>query len=242
MVADGLSYYDLEETTAAEPYVVDGVTITAHGYRQVIGNPPLSVRLFGAGFHEQRGYTFFDPEENGLAGQLFSPFGFSQVMRIRSFDECLMDLRSRSVGHAYVQVTIPGLDGLCHAHTDTPPVEHYRDELLRKFASMVDCLGHGQKRVLACLTSDHGILWRDKFDPSTWRVVSDLPPDHSGSGRYVPGAIMRSYTLVKPSIDQTFSLLKFPYIARQWRSNEWGMHGGVSAWESIVPVITEFAM
>lgn len=241
MIADGLSYYDLDEATGAEPCIVEGVTITSQGYRQVLGSPPLSVRLFGAGYREQRGYSFFDVENNSLANELYSPFGVSQITRIHAFDECLKDLESRPVDHAYVQVALPGLDGVCHAHWDVPPIEAYKCELLHKFSSAVDCLSRQHKRVLAYLTSDHGILWRDQFEPDTWRVVHDLPPESSNRPRYVPGAIMRAYTVVLQSSSGPYSALKFPYIARQWKSNEWGMHGGVSAWESIVPIITAFA-
>lgn len=238
MVVDGLSYYDLDEATAAEPIIVDGVTITDHGYRQVIGSPPVSARLFGAGYVDQRGYSFFDTKTNSLAGDLFHPFADIQLTRVRQFGEVVADLEAKPVRHAYVQVTSPGLDGICHQHPDVPPVHYYLQSLLQKFDNLVECLSAQHTSVLAFLTSDHGILWREEFEASTWRIAWGLVPEDCTRGRYVRGAIMRDYTVVVQGEGSTYSLLKYPYLARDWRSNEWGMHGGISAWESIVPLIT----
>jgi len=240
MVVDGLSYYDLDEASAAQPIIVDGVTITDHGYRQVIGSPPVSARLFRAGYMDQRGYSFFDRKANDLAADLFHPFADIQLTRVRQFAEVLADLEARPVTHTYVQVTSPGLDGICHQHPDAPPVQYYLQSLLQKFTKLVECLSARHSSVLAFLTSDHGILWREGFEPGTWRIASGLAPEDCIRGRYVRGAIMRDYTVVVQGDGSTYSLLKYPYLARDWRSNEWGMHGGISAWESIVPLITRF--
>jgi len=240
MVVDGLSYYDLDEASVAEPIIVDGVTITDHGYRQAIGSPPVSARLFQAGYVDQRGYTFFDTKSNSLAGDLFRPFADIQLTRIRQFDEVLGDLEERPLTHGYVQVISPGLDGICHKHSDAPPVQYYLGALLQRFERMVECLNARHTSVLAFLTSDHGILWREGFESSTWRIASELAPEDCTRGRYIRGAIMRDYTVVVQGDGPTYSLLKYPYLARDWKSNEWGMHGGISAWESIVPLITRF--
>jgi len=238
MVSDGLSYYDVDAALNAEPVIVDGVSITEHGYRQVIGSPPVSARLFRSGYEDQRGYSFFDVKTNSLAASLFRPFADIQLTQIRQFDDCLADLKQRPVHHGYIQVTTPGLDGICHQHSDAPPVDYYLRSLLDKFEQLVDCLSTHNTKVLAFLTSDHGILWRERFESDTWRIVSGLLPEDCTRGRYIRGAIMRDYTIVVQGEGSTYSLLKYPYLARDWRSNEWGMHGGISAWESIVPLIT----
>lgn len=238
MVSDGLSYYDVDAAVGAEPVIVDGVSNTEHGYRQVIGNPPVSARLFRAGYEDQRGYSFFDTKANSLAASLFRPFASIQVSQIRQFDDCLADLTQRPISHGYIQITTPGLDGLCHQHSDAPPVSHYLASLLHKFDQLVDCLGTHGAKVLAFFTSDHGILWRERFEPETWQIVSGLLPEDCTRGRYVRGSIMRDYAVVVHDEGSVYSLLKYPYLARDWRSNEWGMHGGISAWESIVPLIT----
>jgi hypothetical protein len=36
---------------------------------------------------------------------------------------------------------------------------------------------------------------------------------------------------------RAFTLLNYPYLRRRLRANEWGVHGGLSFEESIVPLL-----
>ena len=89
MVVDGLSYYDLPDEVEAQPCLVNGVSITEFGYREVIGKPTVSERLFSLGYSLQIGFTYHDVETNPLAKELYGVFGSSQVERISQFKECL---------------------------------------------------------------------------------------------------------------------------------------------------------
>jgi hypothetical protein len=91
--------------------------------------------------------------------------------------------------------------------------------------------------VLAYLTADHGILWRDSIEGKI-EVASDLFHEDARSPRYIKGALLRNYGRIIKSSGQAFTLLKLPWMTRNFRNDEWGVHGGISASESIVPLIT----
>ncbi len=160
VIADGLSYYDLPEQTGAEPCLVDGASITEVGYRQVVGSPEVSRLLFSAGYCMQFGFTYYPPYPNSLAAQILSQFADSQTVKVRTFEEILAHLSRVRLGRSFIQIAMPGLDHLCHAHHDEPPRDHYLREVLTRFDRLVDRLARKRRRVLACLTADHGILWR----------------------------------------------------------------------------------
>ena len=91
-------------------------------------------------------------------------------------------------------------------------------------------------KALICAISDHGILWRDRielvkigseFGKSSPRYygVDESVKFPEGNGRYV-------------LVDElTYFQLDYPYIKRGLHRNEWGVHGGLSFQESIVPLI-----
>jgi len=236
MIVDGLSYYDLPDEADVQPCLVNGVSITDFGYREVIGKPSVSERLFSLGYCHQMGFTYFDTETNPLASELYGVFGSSQVVRIMTFKDCLEHISAEGISYGFVQVTAPGLDGLCHRHQDEPPVKHYIDEILNRFDALVGYLHNGHRKVLACLTADHGILWRKHLE-GQWHVVNDLQPDDTRFIRYIRGSRLRNYVFVKGCLGGSYSMLRVPYITRRLKNNEWGVHGGISAWESIVPLI-----
>lgn len=240
MVVDGLSYYDLPDDSENSPCFVDGATTTEVGYREVVGKPSISERLFSIGYRHQLGFTYFDTDNNTLASDLYGVFGSSQVHRIRKFDECMQIIQAEEMTRGYVQIAAPGLDGLCHKHQDEPPVKHYLAEVMSRYDSLVECLSKGNRSVLACLTADHGILWREQLD-GKWNPVGDLHPDDSRHVRYIRGSRLRHYACVRSCMGDAYSLLKVPFITRQLKSNEWGVHGGISAWESVVPLIIRTA-
>ncbi|MBI2842128.1 MAG: hypothetical protein HYX78_01880 [Armatimonadetes bacterium] len=240
MVVDGLSYYDLPDDPENHPCFVDGATTTEVGYREVIGKPSISERLFSIGYRHQLGFTYFDTDSNTLASDLYGVFGSSQVCKIRRFDECVRMIQAEEMSRGYIQIVAPGLDGLCHRHQDQPPVKHYLSELLARYDSLVEFLCRGNRSVLACLTADHGILWREQLD-GKWTAVADLHPDDSRHVRYIRGSRLRHYACVRTCMGNAYSLLKLPFTTRELKSNEWGVHGGISAWESVVPLIIRTA-
>lgn len=236
MIVDGLSYYDLPENMTAEPLLVDGVSVTAHGYPAVIGKPSVSQKMFNAGYRRQMGFTYFDRAENSLAAELFSGFAESQVQRVRSLDEVLAVLRTAVPLGAYIQITAMGLDHLAHSHHDTPPIADYLSRLLQRFRELVAVIRQRGYSVVACLTADHGILW--------WHQLGNEPPvlegvfgENERHPRYTEGALLRPHTRVISHGRRVCTVLQAPYLTRKLRQNEWGVHGGISAWESLVPLV-----
>jgi len=236
IIVDGLSYYDLADSSEAEPRLVTGVTTTEHGYPAVVGSPSISRRLFALGYARQRAFTYFDPSVNALARRLHERFSDSQVRRVRAFDEILEALADLGRGRAFLQITMAGLDQICHAHYERPPRDTYVKSTRERFRILVEALEARYERVLVALTADHGILWRDAVGDDLV-VVEDLFREDARSPRYLKGAILRPYAVPCRCDGHDFSLLTYPYATRSFRSNEWGMHGGISAWESVVPLM-----
>jgi hypothetical protein len=240
VIVDGLSYYDLPEDTEALPCLVKGISNTQYGYRAVVGRPSISRRLFSLGYVDQAAFTYYPPERGGVAADIHDTLSKSQVVRVRAFDEVLEKLDRAEVTRGYIQITLAGLDQICHAHHDRPPREHYLTEILHRFEALMECLDRKADRVLACLTADHGILWRDDVEDRV-KITGDLFREDIRSPRYIKGSIPRVYGKRCRSLGQNFTLLKAPWMTRRFKSNEWGAHGGISAWESLVPVIVRIS-
>jgi hypothetical protein len=236
VIVDGLSYYDLPESVGAEPCLVSGISNTEHGYRAVVGSPSVSRRMFALGYIDQMAFTYYPMERNDLSADIHDTFSGSQVTRVKAFDDVLCRITDRQLVRGYVQITLSGLDQICHAHRDRPPREHYLNEILARFEALIQCLKAQGARVLACLTADHGILWRD-FVEDQLEIADDLFQEDVRSPRFIRGSILRPYGRPCRSLGQNFTLLKFPWMTRAFRNNEWGVHGGISAWESIVPLL-----
>jgi len=236
VIVDGLSYYDVPEDEDMEPCLVKGVSTTEHGYRAVTGNPSISRRLFALGYTDQIGFTYYSPENDDLSASVYDAFSPSQVVRVKAFDEAVAQLKTRRMSRGYVQVTLSGLDQIVHHHTDRPPREYYTQQILSRFERLIACLKGKRRRILACLTADHGILWRDVVEGHL-EMTDDLFREDAYHPRYVKGALLRPYCRCVQSFGQSFALLKFPWMTRCLRNDEWGVHGGLSAWESLVPLI-----
>jgi len=236
IIVDGLSYYDLPEAVDAKPCLVKGVTITDFGFRDVLGKPTISQRFFSQGYRNQVAMTFFDKNSSPLSVDLHSTFGTSQLNRINSIEEGIEILNNENLLRGYVQIVAPGLDKLSHYHADRPLLQESIDRIIERLDKIFDCLSTKGRKVLACLTSDHGIMWRTLTEEKT-EVVGDLLPENIRHPRYIKGSLNRSYAQTVISENQSYTLLKAPFMARPWKHSEWGVHGGISAWESIVPII-----
>ena len=232
VIADGLSYYDLPEGES-RPCLVEGPSITQFGYRQVVGKPSLSQRLFSMGYRQQKAFTYFDPMSNPLAADLHRTFGDSQVVRVTEFSDILSDA-AMQIPRGYLQVTTAGLDGLCHNHRDRPPVERYLADLLERFERLMEACKTKGRKVLGCLTADHGILWREELKGKE-KLIDAATAQNSFHPRYLKGSLVRDYAKPTKGFEGATSLLKYPYLTRSLKRTEWGVHGGISAWESLVP-------
>ena len=237
MIADGLSYYDISEADNILPLLVNGVTTTEFGYRAVVGHPHISRRLFALGYREISAFSYYPPESNSLSYDLHDPFSASEMIRVKEFNEVLTYLENQKIRRGYIQIVTTGLDHVCHHHHDRPPIEIYKKNLLDRFDQIYNLLRKKNLTVLAYLTSDHGILWRDVIEEKM-EIVEDLFQEDIRSPRYIKGAFYRRYGRIIQTMGQAYTLLGPSYMTRKFRNDEWGVHGGISAWESLVPLIT----
>lgn len=240
VIVDGLSYYDLPACGNVDPCLVAGPSTTEFGYRAVVGHPSMSRRMFALGYSNQVGFSYYPTEGSDLSADIHATLSASQFIRVSAFDEVLEQLKKQRFLRAYVQVVLSGLDQLCHAHHDRPPLDYYLKQIFSRFDALVDCLTADGRQILACLTADHGILWRDVIEDQI-QIADDLFQEDMRSPRYIKGAILRPYGRRCRSLDRNFTLLKTPWMTRRFRSNEWGVHGGISAWESVVPLVVRQA-
>lgn len=244
MLIDGLSYRDVvdwqegEFEVKVEPCLVNGPTVTRIGFRNIVGDPPLAARLFDHGFDHRLGFTYWHREDNVLTDYLFRTIG--RVEKVGHFSEILQALRAHlgqsRGGKTYIQALLNGLDGYAHGQKRKPPVEaivaEIRDELLGLSRLPVE-LG---LRARIYLTADHGILWKDEFEP---QIIGSAP------GKSSPRCCGWSELYHQSESGKRFSLygeelfcLNYPKLRRKLHIDDQGVHGGISFQESIVPFVT----
>ena len=239
MLVDGLSYADVAGRKATRhhqhetdyelrPVLVDGVSITEQGMVRIIGNPPLVQRLFDAGFHVCLGFTYWERAEEPLTDRIFAGFG-ERVYKVKSFDEALSVLEDRELHNAFVQIVRTGLDGLAYRQRDTPNVKAAVEDIMDDWGQLVEVFETKDLRAWLYLVSDHGILWSHEHNLQVYEFSGADHPrhyEHAKSGEH---------TLNVEFEGREFAMLEYPYLRRQLQSNEWGVHGGLSFEESLVP-------
>jgi hypothetical protein len=237
VIVDGLSYFDVEGFVNCTPCFVDGITKTYEGYKNIIGDPTLGRNIFLKGFSNLIGFSYWDREVDAeLTREIFIPFGMKEPTRVESFEQILNKLKRSMVRKSYIQIVTHGLDQLCHKNYEEPLIEGHVVRLLNNFKGLKKIIEEKGFKGLICLTSDHGILWKHK---ASLKIIDEPSQDTSHSPRYLDGKILRSYALSMNCFGKNYSLIRYPFITRSLRNNEWGVHGGISAYESIIPLIIE---
>lgn len=248
-LVDGLSYQDVhnwadptDQTLSVEPCLVDVPTLTRVAFPNLIGVPPLPMRLFDAGYHHRLGFTYWTREDNQLTDRLFHPI--AEVKKIGHFPQILATLRSHlsdaSQRKSYVQIVRTGLDGYAHAQKRRPPIAAIVEEVRQEFEQLTALCGRlcSELGLRACvyLTADHGILWRYEFEP---KIVGDAPGKSSPRWCGWRDLYHQRDKGRRFLIDgEEYYCLGFPRLRRPLRIDEQGIHGGISFQESIVPFIT----
>lgn len=249
-LVDGLSYEQVRQVVAEDqlcsafqlhPCLVDVPTITRIAFPNIVGNPAVSMRLFDQGFYYRTGFSYWTREDNELSNQIFQ--GISQVEKVGQFGFIMASLRQilGKLGdeRAFIQILRTGLDGYVHAQKRRPPIEAIVDEVLSEFDQIVDLCRTMNLRAQLYLTADHGILWRDDFEPRILGTTSAQT-----SPRYFGWRELYEYETVPYRQftwqNEEFYCLDVPYLRRPLRIDEQGVHGGVSYEESIVPFISAF--
>lgn len=234
LLIDGLSYTDVAHSQVMrqgcelQPVLVDGVSNTEQGMKRIIGGPPLAQRLFDLGFRTCLGFTYWERAEEALTDYLFTGFG-ERVWKVKSFDEVLAHLEEQGLSHAFIQIVRMGLDAAAHRQRERPNLQAIVDDVLKDFERLAQFFK--RKGVSACLhlVSDHGILWAHEH---SLRPYEFSEADHP---RYYEHARRGEHVLTVEYEGKAFALLEYPYLRRELRANEWGVHGGLSFEESVVP-------
>ena len=243
-LVDGLSYQDvcswtdsMGQTLSVEPCLVDAPTLTRVAFPNLIGSPPLAMRLFEAGYHDRLGFTYWTREDNQLTNRLFHTI--ADVRKVGDFPQILATLRSylSDARHrkSYVQIVRTGLDGYAHGQKRRPPIAAIVAEVYQELESLATLCNELRLRARLYLSADHGILWRDEFKPE---IIGDAPGKSSlrwCSWRELYHQRDKGRRFVFG--DQEYYCLGFPKLRRPLRIDEQGVHGGISFQESIVPFI-----
>jgi hypothetical protein len=196
------------------------------------------VRLFDRGYRRRLGFTYWSRERNPLTDVIFRTI--ANVKQVGDFSAILAatrrEIHSSLDQKIYVQILRTGLDGYAHHQKRKPPVAVIVDTLMDEMASLGDLFREAGCTARIHLTADHGILWRDQFEPQVvGRATAGASPracewpdlyrqDESGKRFVVAG--------------REIYCLAYPKIRRALRIDEQGVHGGISFQESLVPFLT----
>lgn len=250
LLIDGLSYHDVQNwpelsnsSWYIEPCFVDVPTVTHLAFPNVLGSPTLAERLFEIGYHNRMGFTYWTREDNKLTDKLFK--NIPNVQKTSHFSHIIATLRQQfthdpSSGKSFFQIIRTGLDGYAHHQKRKPPIqaiiEDVRQELIQ-LASLCNEFNekHGWRTALY-LTSDHGILWFNEFEPL---VIGTAPAGASARwchwrDLYHQNENGRQFLVNNEEI----YCLNYPQLRRPLRIDEQGVHGGISFQESLVPFVT----
>lgn len=241
LLIDGLSYFDVRGWSEhVEPCFVEGPSITYFryegkivedvGFPAIIGRPSIARRLSRCGFSHPQGFSYW-LRYNKVSDYLFKGMPLQQV---GSIEEALSAIESMRLSGRYLQIVREGLDGLAHHRREvsTDEIEATVVAIHRDYRHLIQNVAQTGLRGSIYLTSDHGILWKKQHE---------LEKVYVGQGKHsrymlnVPEDL--EYFSEVSTAHQTFYLCHYPYLAAHIPSNDSGVHGGLSSWESIVPFV-----
>lgn len=243
---DGLSYRDIVELRTPDrvrsvvcPCLVDVPTSTELAFPNIIGQPPLAMRLFDLGYQEGLGISYWSRDDkNNLTEVLYRTI--PRVEKIGDFPKVLATVTEFLSKHrsekTYIQILRTGLDGYVHHQKRRPPIKAVVDELLGELAELAEVCMEADVTATLYMTSDHGILWSSEFEPelvgnaagqssARWCTWKDLYMQDETGRRFVVN-------------NREYYCLGYPKLRRPLRIDEQGVHGGISFQESVVPFVT----
>lgn len=243
LLVDGLSYVDvLDWPEHPEPCFIDGPSITfsrtsaGHinpevGFPAIIGTPSLARRLIDTGLPHSRGFSYWEREQNDVSEILFQGVPLKKVNGLAdSFDE----IKKLDLNGLYIQMVREGLDGLAHSRREVSlqEIRATVGAIHQDFRYLVEILTKKKTYGAIYLVADHGLLWKNQHQ---WQVIENSGSQHP---RYATSQPSTSEVTIESSTEQQkFYLWQYPYLGKQIKANDSGVHGGLSYWESIVPFI-----
>ncbi len=237
VLVDGLSYYDCIGIPEVRPCLVPGPTTTPNGFRNITQNGKIALELYAKGYQRRLGFSHWGRKgHDELANSIFYGFAPRDMHQIDEFDEVLQILSHHELDNCYIQILLEGYDQLSHRYHGRPQVDTIVRQIFGVFLSKLirEFNGRGLSYNLF-LTSDHGIWWRPPVG-----TKSDFEVFNYGRAsrmRHLVGCHFGSRFIVWERNGRSHSLLKYPFVFRKLRKNEWGVHGGVSIYESFVPFL-----
>lgn len=233
LIIDGLSYERAKNYFDCKPVLVDGITKTKECMKRIVGEAPtIAERMLEKDRDNIYGYSYWSREEEELTREIFTPIPEEDFMVYKQFDEVIKDLKNKNLNQGFVQIILNGLDGYCHSHRDYPPIDALlKQQLQNNLRKLEKFCKRKNISSTIFMTSDHGILWERN---NNFEMVNEFNLKDKGK-RYTSGKIMRDITKVFK--DQKYTAFKYPYITQKIKRNEWGVHGGLSYEENIVPLI-----
>jgi len=243
LLVDGLAYHDTRDWSAqlapsaqVQPCLAEGPTITRLCFPTIIGTPSIAARLFDAGFTARVGFSYWHREDNELTNRLFTTI--QDVRRCGNMKDVVTQLgvyiHNHHAERIYAQIVRVGLDASAHHMRELPPVAALLSQLLLAVQALMKLLAQTGRRAALYLTSDHGILWREEFAP-------EIIGNAVGSARYAHWQDLghQKQTGLQFAVgSESYYVLPYPLVRRPLRSDEAGVHGGVSFQESIVPFLS----
>jgi hypothetical protein len=243
LLVDGLSYADvLDWPERPEPCFIDGPSITFSrtpqneidpqvGFPSIVGSPTLARRLVDVGLPHSRGFSYWEREQNDVSERLFQG---CPLAKVAGLDDAFDELEKLNLNGLYIQLVREGLDGLAHSRREVSQqeIKATADAIHQDFRHLIELLARKKVRGAVYLIADHGILWKNQHQ---WQAV-----EHSGQSRprYTTDNVSQpEFTATFLTKRQTFSVWHYPYLGRQIKANDSGVHGGLSYWESIVPFV-----
>ena len=154
-------------------------------------------------------------------------------IKSRNLIKYLSELEKHKLYKTYVQIIISGLDQFAHEFRDRPPIRAWVERLFSYYIpSITEILRNKRLTGQIYMVSDHGILWKPNRRDKKYIVVPEIQATRK---RLLSGHKIRNNVIHVTCFGDDYSLLKYPYIYKDFRSNEWGTHGGISYFKSIVP-------
>ena len=245
LLIDGLSYADVQDwPEPCEPCFIDGPSITFNrapngkidpevGFPAIVAN--LARRLPSFGLPHLRGFSYWDSHENEASDKIFNSI---TPEKVSSFRDVITQLSQTDLHGMYVQIMRVGLDGLAHSRREVgqSEIQATVEAIHQDLQFLVELLKQQSIFGAVYLMADHGILWKHNHD---LQPITDGGREHV---RYL--AVPQGQIINKPQNSTSFStayqnfyVYHYPYYDRQIKSNDSGVHGGLSFEESIVPFI-----
>ena len=243
MLVDGLSYEDTKDwAERPSPCFIDGPSITyaknaqGHvlpdvGFPGIVGQPPLARQLMDVGLPHSRGYSYWDRARNDVSAVLFEGMPLTKVS---SITEALQTLAESRLAGLYLQIVREGTDGMAHRRREvtTREIRATIEAIHEDFRRLIRLVADSGDRGAVYLTADHGILWKNQHQ---FTLLSDQHAAHTRYTRERPSSSQHASPF--PTHNGDYYLYWYPYIGRNIRANDSGIHGGLSYWESIVPFV-----